>query len=543
MAPRRRRRLDLDQGSARGLGPVSGRPAAGGVVAAGDPMTAAAAAEILRDGGNAFDAALAGLAAACVAEPILCSLGGGGFLLARPADGEAALFDFFTQTPKRKRATTEIDFRPILADFGPATQEFHIGLGAVATPGMVKGIFAVHGALGGLPIARIFEPAIAMARRGVELSAMQAYVIEIVRPIVDADPVSRALFASPDRPGAAIGAGERFAWPALAELLEILAGDGEQAFYRGDIASAIVEASRTGGGHLTAEDLSGYRVERRRPLDRRFAGARILTNPPPSAGGLLIAFALDLLGDAGPAAGPALGPEHMRRLARAMRLTNAARGECGLAEDPGEAAARLGDPDLLARYRAEIAPAAPAHRGTTQISVIDGAGNAASLSVSNGEGCGVMPGALAGMMLNNMLGEDDVNPRGFHNWPVDSRQSSMMAPTLVIAADGGLTALGSGGSNRIRSAILQVLVNLLAYGLPLVDAVAAPRLHMEGDVLNVEAGLSPAALEAALAEGAETRQWPDRNLFFGGVHAVSRRPGATPSGAGDPRRGGVALRI
>lgn len=513
----------------------------GGVVAAGDRQTALAAAEILKDGGNAFDAALAAMAAACVAEPILCSLGGGGFLLARTADGHATLFDFFAHTPKRKRPTAEIDFRPVEVDFGPATQEFHIGLGATATPGIVKGLFTVHDALGSIPIARILEPAGRLARDGIALSPIQAYVIDVVRPIVTADPIFRGLLESASEPGNTIRAGETFAWPAFADMLDGLAREGDRLFYEGEIGQAITEACRAGGGHLTAEDLAGYRVERRRPLDRRFAGARILMNPPPSAGGLLIAFTLDLLSDTRLQSSSALGPDHMRLLARAMRLTNRARGDCGLSEDPAGAAEVLGDPELLSQYRTQIATAPAAHRGTTQISVIDRDGNAASLSVSNGEGCGVIVPPIAGMMLNNMLGEEDVNPRGFHNWPVDTRLSSMMAPTLVIGQDGGLTALGSGGSNRIRSAILQVLVNLLSFGLPLDQAVAAPRLHMEGDFLNVEGGLAEASQRAALAESAAHKIWPDRNLFFGGVHAAGNAIDIGPVGAGDLRRGGVAI--
>lgn len=521
---------------------MKGRPATlGGAVAAGDRATAAAAAEILEDGGTAFDAVLAALAAACIAEPILCSLGGGGFLLAQPAGGQAVLYDFFAQTPKRRRPAEDVDFRPILADFGPATQEFHIGLGSVATPGLVKGLFAVHGDLGRLPMERVLAPAIRLAREGVTLAAMQAYIIDIVSPIVAADPMSEALFGSPGRPGALVQAGEIFRWPALADTLEALARDGECLFYEGDIAAALVEACRVNGGHLTADDLAGYRVERRAPLARDYAGARILTNPAPSAGGLLIAFALGLLATCRLEATTPGGPDHIQAVTRAMRLTNRARVESGLAEDPRRAAAMLGDGGLLDIYRREVAGAPAAHRGTTQISVIDRAGNAASLTVSNGEGCGVMIAGTAGFMLNNMLGEEDVNPLGFHRWPTDTRLSSMMAPTLVIGRDGGSTALGSGGSNRIRSAILQVLVNLLSLGMPLDQAVSAPRLHLEGDFLDVEAGLSDAAMAAALTECAGHKVWPDRNLFFGGVHAVHAPAGGEQTGVGDSRRGGVAI--
>src|SRR5512134_3675491 len=143
-----------------------------GMVAAGHPETAGAAAAVLRDGGNATDAALAGLCAAVVAEPILASLGGGGFLAVRPHSGwlagETVVYDFFVQTPKRRLPEHEIDFRGVVADFGPAQQEFHIGMGAIATPGVIKGIFEAHRDLGHMPIRNIVEPAIDLARRGVK---------------------------------------------------------------------------------------------------------------------------------------------------------------------------------------------------------------------------------------------------------------------------------------------------------------------------------------------------------------------------------------
>ena len=180
-----------------------------------------------------------------------------------------------------------------------------------------------------------------------------------------------------------------------------------------------------------------------------------------------------------------------------------------------------------------------ASRGTTQISVADLAGNLASLTLSNGEGSSyVMPGS--GIMLNNMLGEEDLNPDGFHNMPAGVRLASMMTPTIACLSDGGQIALGSGGSNRIRSAILQVLTNVLEFDMGLEQAVNAPRLHLEGPHLNVEAGFSEAALELFEAEWPGVEQWPETNLFFGGVHAVECLANGEFRAAGDPRRGGAA---
>ena len=185
----------------------------------------------------------------------------------------------------------------------------------------------------------------------------------------------------------------------------------------------------------------------------------------------------------------------------------------------------------------------PAYRGTTQISIVDGDGRFALATVSNGEGAGfVVPGS--GVVMNNMLGEDDINPAGFHQWPTDVRLSSMMAPTLVQRRDGGFLGLGSGGSSRIRTAILQVLISRLVCGLDLDQAVAAPRMHIEGDLLNIEQGF-PAEAQAGLSGlVSNVRAWAEPSMFFGGVHAVEiDADGKMEAAAGDPRRAGVAIKM
>ena len=197
-----------------------------GAIAAGHVETARAAAAILAEGGNAFDAVLAGLCAACVAEPVLISLGGGGFLLARRAGGEAVLYDFFAQTPKVRRAAAEVDFFPIVADFGTAQQEFHIGKGSIATPGTVKGLFRVHRDLGSMPMARIVEPAADLARNGVRVDRLLAYIFRIVGKIYSSNAACRAVFGSREHPGDLMGEGEVFTLPAFADTLEALAREG-----------------------------------------------------------------------------------------------------------------------------------------------------------------------------------------------------------------------------------------------------------------------------------------------------------------------------
>lgn len=499
-----------------------------GVVAAGHPVTAGAAAEILEEGGNAFDAALAGAMTACVPEVVLAGLGGGGFLMARAAEGRTLLYDFFADTPRRKRPVAETGFHAIHADFGPARQEFHIGLGSSATPGLVPGLFTVHEDLCRLPMRRLAEPAVRAARDGVTMSDFHAYLFQVIAPILTASEGARALFAPH---GALLAAGETFRNPAFADALEAIAREGPRLFTEGEIARAIVEQSNRLGGHLTTEDLAGYQVERRQPLAWRYDGRLVALNPAPAAGGPLLALGLGLL--------QRLPPGRERAapvtLARLMTELNALRARLG------PALGDLADAALLLDQIERAASHAPAPRGTTHVSVIDADGNAAAVSISNGEGNGhVVPGC--GFMLNNMLGEEDLNPDGFHLWEPGRRLSSMMAPTVVADPQGGVTAMGSGGSNRIRSALLQVLVHLIDRGLALEEAVAAPRLHVEKcGTVSFEDCLPEAERAALLEAFPQAEAWPQPNMFFGGVHVARRSARGGLEGAGDPRRCGSVL--
>ena len=496
-----------------------------GVVAAGHPVTARAAAEIMAEGGNAFDAVCAAMLTACVCEPVLASPGGGGFAMTRDAEGRTTLYDFFAHTPRAKRPLDEIEFAAIQADFGPAQQEFHIGAGAAATPGFVPGLFAVHGDLGCLPMSRIAEPAIRAAREGVPTEPMHAYIYSVVAPILVATEPARALFA---QRGRLPEAGEVLANPDLAATFAALADHGPDYFVDGLIGRAMVAQSEAFGGHLTVADLRGYQVARRAPLEWAHRGHRLSLNPAPAASGPLIALALAF------AEAEASAPDACA-LGGIMQRVNAARAE--LIANAGAQA----EADVITRQIAALAGHAPATRGTTHISVIDADGNAAAVTVSNGEGNGhIVEGG--GFMLNNMLGEEDLQTAGFHQWTPDRRLSSMMAPTVIAAPDGGLTALGSGGSNRIRSAILQVALNLIDRGMTLADAVAAPRLHVEKcGTVSFEDLLAPDERNTLLATFPKAQPWPNRNLFFGGVHAATRNADGALEGAGDPRRGGVSL--
>jgi gamma-glutamyltranspeptidase/glutathione hydrolase len=508
-----------------------------GIVAAGHSVTAEAGREMLAAGGNAFDAVLAAMLAACVAEPVLASLGGGGFLLARAAGRQPEVFDFFTQTPHRKRAPGDIEFRPILADFGTAQQEFHIGMGTIATPGVVAGLFAVHKALCSLPLAAIAEPAITAARTGVEVNAFQHYIATVVAPILQSRPTAFALHASPSDRRRLAATGEVLRHAACADTLEALVREGRALFYEGDISARVASDCRDAGGLIGSRDFSSYRVRRRAPLVHSYRENTLFLNPPPSVGGTLLAFTLALLAELPP--GTSLETdEGMVAVAEAMLLTQGARADHELDFGLDEVrAGRLLNAGTLARYRG-ILRSVLNTRGTTHISVADHRGNLASLTLSNGEGSGyVVP--HTGIMLNNMLGEEDLNARGFNQWPPNVRVGSMMSPTLAQAAEGNWYAIGSGGSNRIRSAILQTLLHILDGGLEVQEAVRRPRIHVEHGQLNIEHGFADSTLASLSARFPAARIWPDINLFFGGAHTAVSRADGSLAGAGDPRRGGI----
>lgn len=490
-----------------------------GIIAAGHHEAAAAAATALEAGGNAFDAVVAAGFASTVCEPGFTSLAGGGYLLARtPADGDV-LYDFFVDTPGRGRpeGSPEPVFEEVSVSFAAAAQTFHCGPGSVAVPGVLGGYLHVHQRLGRLPLDVLVAPAVALASGGVEVTATQATDFALLAPILERTEASRAVFLPGGR---LLGAGDTLHNHDLAAYLAELGRNPSTTFYAGAPAEALARQLDAGGGLLTAEDLAAYRVIERTPLRFSYRGRTLLTNPPPTFGGALLAVALQRLETRGPA--PATGsPQRWRRLAEVMAEVDADRA--------------ANHPELMAALRGDDGDLPPvATRGTTHVTIADAEGNVAAMTTSNGECSGdVIEGT--GILCNNMLGEDDLHPDGFHAAPPGVRVASMMSPTFVLADDGSVDlALGSGGSKRIRSALLQVLTATIDDGTPLDEAVLAPRIHWDADHLEVEPGL-PDDVLAALEADRPANVWPDRSMYFGGVHAVA--PGRT--GAGDPRRGGA----
>ncbi|MGB5960344.1 MAG: gamma-glutamyltransferase [Coleofasciculaceae cyanobacterium] len=507
-----------------------------GVVAAGNQKTAEAGIEMLRNGGNAFDAAVAASLASFVTESALTSAAGGGFLLAHTQAGNNTLFDFFTQTPRQKRNIQEIDFYPVEFNFGGAIQEFHIGLGSMAVPGNIAGLFHVHQKLGRLPLSVVAEPAIHYAQNGFKLNSFQYYCLtSIVKPVIIDERDGKQYY----RPTGAVIEPETVLYQQeFADALTHLVQKGAKEFYQGEIAHQLIKDCQKLGGYLTLDDLKNYQIIERKPLLINYNGDSLLTNPPPSSGGTLIAFALKLLAKTDLNKIGFGNTNHLEILAKIMQLTNEARKDGYDANLYQESIVeKFLDEQHIEQYSQQVTNK---WGSTTHISVIDSEGNAASITTTNGEGSGyVIPGT--GIMVNNMLGEEDLNPQGFHQWQENVRISSMMSPAIVLKNNQPEIVLGSGGSTRIRTAILQVISNIIDFKMPVQEAVDSPRVHWENNIFHLEPGFAANVDTLTMPADPQLVQWQQKNLFFGGVHTVSKTSEGLLEGASDQRRdGGVS---
>jgi gamma-glutamyltranspeptidase/glutathione hydrolase len=485
-----------------------------GVVAAGHPLTAQAGADVLRAGGNAVDAAVAAMLTSFAAEPLLTGLGAGGYMMVAGGGQEPTLLDFFVEAPTRARDGSAAELDAVDVSFGDAVQVFYIGPASCGVYGAPAGVCEAAARWGTVDLEDLVAPAAKLARDGAVLNAGQAYVAEILAGLLQSTPECAALWAPQGR---VLREGELLRNPELGDALERLGKDGAKPFYRGDIADAVCAWLGDRGGSIGLGQLCAYSAIERAPLSMRYRDREVLTNPPPSAGGTLLAYSLALL-DAQPT------PPSLRAVIASM--------EAAQAERTPEFVQGLGEEGFLAHFLSSRLGS------TTHISVLDSQGRACSVTCTNGEGSGiVVPGT--GIHLNNVMGEEDLSPLGFHSHPAGRRMPSMMAPSVVMRDGEVELVLGSAGSNRIRSALLQTIVGVVDRGLQAPAAVSAPRAHFEGGIIYHEPGLEPAVLSGGERE---VVRFHEPNLFFGGVQAV-QRSGGELIGAGDPRRGGVAVSV
>lgn len=518
-----------------------------GAIAAGSDHAANAGAAMFRLGGNAVDAAVAAAWVSCVVEMTVVNIGGGGYgTIWTPDDTpHADFFDFFCEMPSG-RTDQNLDFHRVEIDFGPATQSFHIGRGSTAVPGLVSGLCAMVKKHGRLPLEQTLKPAIALARGGFEVPEGLVRVLEILAPIFADTPEMKAELS---RGGAWIRPGDRLSLPALAKTFADISSEGPESFYKGSLAAATVADHARFGGLIQARDLASYQTQCKEPNQLAYGDGILYLPAYSSLGGRLTGFTFGLLASQPLNTYPRNSPEHLRLWAHALRLTSMARGE--LEHRFGQLGAGVSDQfeNLLENYRREYnrvlrepgtwhdceETQGPSH--TSHISAMDASGFAISLTHSAGESAGYLITGT-GMPTNNILGEEDLNPNGWHKHLAGHRLVSMMSPILYCQAGRPRFSLGSAGSNRLRSAIVQTLSYAADFGLELNQAVNSPRMHYENGILNLEPGFSEEGLAALKADGFQLKCWQDFNLFFGGAQAVGCDGEIFEAGA-DRRRGGA----
>ncbi len=519
---------------------VTGQRSQSFAAAAGTPYAAEAAAEVFRGGGNAVDAAVAAAAAVSVTEPLMSSIGGGGFALVRAPSGRTELIDYFNDMPGKGLPNSEFGAggkpREVMLKYGAGVRSI-VGGASCAVPGTLRGWETLLARHGRLTLRETLVPAARLAREGFRLCRTSGMWFAIADEVLDLTEETRKNFYKNDR---VYREGEEIHFPELGDTLEAISESGAGLFYEGELAGRISRYVREMGGIITERDLAEYRPEIRDPISTGYGQGEIHTNCPPSAGGPTLTQMLGIV--TGQSLASLSDGDLMRLMTGAMRLALHDR-ETAYADGAAnvEAAARLTSPEYIASQRSRIldgpdwerAQGSPGSSQTTHLSCVDAEGYAVSITASMGYGSGlVVP--RTGIPMNNVLGEPELNPKGFHALTPGERLVSSMSPTVVSSEEGGLMALGSPGASRIPTAILQTIVNVLDFGMPLEDAVLAPRFHAEGDLFAYEAG----SRKADLSRYGQVLTYEEPSMFFGGVNAVRLTPDGNFEAAADPRRSG-----
>lgn len=508
-----------------------------GAIAAGDELTAQAGYEILKSGGNAFDGAIAATLMSFVASSTITSMGGGGFMISCHHGKNISLLDFFTETPLQKRSANVIDFFPVMVDFGDKSQKFHVGKGTMATPGNLAGLFHIHKKYGTIPFIELATPAMEAAKKGVVLHKQTKYQADILEPILSLSDIGRQIYTNNDK---IRGLGQSYKLPFFSDFLEYISKEGPREFYEGEISEKISKDSYDHGGHLTRDDFLNYKVIERKPLDFKYRDYQVLTNPPPNSGGPLINFTLSLLDQFRLDKAKWGSADHLSLLSHAIEYTSMARQNIFIENRYSkEVMKMLFEENFYQSILQSLKKENRKSGNTTHVSIADEDDNFVSITTSVGEGCGYyIPGTH--IMMNNMLGEEDLNPEGFHEWQPRKRLSSMMSPTLLLKNKQPIAALGSGGSNRIRSALVQAISNFVDFEMPPDESVNSPRIHWEDNHLDVEPGFDMDIIERLhLPQGARKILWSEKNMYFGGVHGIFKDKSNNLIPAGDRRRVGA----
>lgn len=508
---------------------------------AGTPYAAEAAAEVYRAGGNAADAAVAAAAAVSVTEPLMSSIGGGGFALVRTPSGGTELIDYFDVMPGKDMPQDLIgaggEPRTIRIKLGAGVDSI-IGGPSVAVPGSIKGWEMLLERHGNLTLKEALEPAARLARDGFLLCKNSADYFLVADEALSLTEETRKNFykEAPDGVERVYQENEEMRFPELADTMDAIGEGGSKLYYEGELAEKIIFHVQEMGGLVSGRDMAEYQPTIREPLAVEYGAGRMFTNAPPSAGGATLAQMLKVVSGYDLAS---LSPEEYGEVVGgAMRYALKDREvEYGDEERNLDVAKRLTTEEYAKAQRRRIFGSSH----TSHLSCVDSNGLAVAITASMGYGSGlVVPGT--GIPLGNTLGEPELNPRGFHALKPGEKLISSMSPTVVSSEAGGIICLGSPGATRIPSAIMQAIINVVDFGMPLESAVLFPRIHSEfrpgGKTLFAyEAGARKAGLDAF----DQVLPYDGPNMYFGGVNAVRLTPEGTFEAAADPRRSGGAV--
>jgi gamma-glutamyltranspeptidase/glutathione hydrolase len=491
---------------AEGHDPVYGRKA---MVVAQEDLATAVGVSVLHAGGNAVDAAIAVGFALAATHPFAGNLGGGGFMLIRMADGRATFVDFREKAPSKASRDMYLDAK------GNPTNDSLLGWRSVGVPGTVRGFELAHNKYGRMAWADLVNPAVALAERGFPVSRWQMSSWRRAAPLLSQFPESQRIFL---KGGAFYDWQETFRQPELARTLGRIARLGGQDFYEGETAHLLAASMAENGGLITLADLRDYKAVERTPLEGDYKGYRIITSPPPSSGvGLLQMLAL--LNGTGYEKYGAGSAEAYHYMAEVMRRFYADRnqylGDPDFVQNPISA---LLDPAYVQSRRATIdpdratprdqvnpgLPAGSEGTDTTHYSIVDQEGNAVAVTytLNGGYGSGVtVPGA--GFLLNDEMDDFAAKPGAPNMFGLvqgeknaiapGKRPLSSMAPTIILKDGKPFLVLGTPGGPTIITAVLQVILNVIDFGMNVQDAVDFPRVHHQWkpDRLDAEAGVSP----------------------------------------------------
>lgn len=497
----------------------------GGAVAAPNALAAQAGLDLIHQGGTPVDAAIAAMLATYVSEPGIVSALGSAYVNVWPVDSVPVVVDGNCEMPGRGLPADRLGagLREMFLDYGGGITIFG-GAGSAATPGAFKAFEEAHKRFGRATWSDIMAPAIDIARRGFRLGAAAASYLDIVgEPLYGFDPETRAAHFIGDRP---VSVGELMTSPDLADTLEALAAEGFSLFYEGELGCRVAEHVLAEGGLITTADLAGYVADVRPATLDRVGSWLLATNPPPSIGGPVLATMLRLLQRRG------ADPVDVVTVQRDVLTYRAAHLDAAVDLEAAGA-------DLLKTLQDNDLTSLPTSSDTAHVSVVDSAGNACALTSSAGYSSGVtIPGT--GLVLNNCLGEPELNRRGLHAVAPGTRLASNMAPTTGRADDGAVLAIGTPGADRITTALMQVLAALCLDDATLQDAISAPRAHISIDfttrAARVESEPEPAFEQAAAALGLPYVAHARHAMYFGGVAAARRRADGDLQAAADPRR-------